>query len=138
MTNYITSCGKCGRDIESLGPPLIWSDQHGHICYGCHTESGPPLKEVGIFEAQPMIAVVTQGGQNSKICGGEELKDMLPASHLCQMVFVAHPDSDKDDEVCSRPSVGRTEDKVYVCEKCAVNSLKEGFTVHPLDYVFKK
>jgi hypothetical protein len=58
-TNFITSCGKCGRDIESLGPPLIWSEQHGHICYGCHTEISP--MERGIFPEQTeMIAVATR------------------------------------------------------------------------------
>lgn len=121
-TNFITSCGKCGRDVESLGPPLIWSDQHGHICYGCHTDSGP----------------IPQGGQKSKNCGGEELKDMPPAPTTCEMVFVPHPDDPAPDRICGETAIGRTEDKVYVCEKCAVNALREMFAVFPLDHVFVK
>lgn len=120
-TNFITSCGKCGRDIESLGPPLIWSEQHGHICYGCHTEIGP----------------IPQGGQNSKNCGGEDLKDMLPTTQ-CEMMDPRHPDDPGPDRYCSEGAIGRTEDNVRVCEKCAVMMIKDGFTVHPLDHVFAK
>jgi hypothetical protein len=112
-TNFITSCGKCGRDISSLGPPLIWSDQHGHICYGCHTDNSP--MEKGIFPEQTeMIGVVLQGGQNSKICG--ERKGILAATR-CEMMDPRHPDDPGPDRYCSEGAIGRTEEYLEVWQR---------------------
>lgn len=64
-------------------------------------------------------------------------KVALLTETFCDMTFVAHPDDPRPDRVCKEKAIGISQDRVFVCEKCAVNMLKEGFTVHPLDHVFR-
>jgi hypothetical protein len=78
---------------------------------------------------------IPQGSQNSKNRG--ERNDILAATR-CEMMDPRHPDDPGPDRYCVEAAIGRTEDKVYVCEKCAVMMIRDGFTVHPLDHVFTK